>query len=139
VAAGEKLEQTQENITVSGHAIECRINAEDPTRNFQPTPGDLTRFQIPRDLGPGSLRVDTHVQEGDTIPPHYDSLMAKLIAHGKDRAEALETMRRALDGLTIEGVTSTTPLHRAVLASEEFQSGAYNTGSLPGWTPKTVS
>ncbi|HIG87532.1 MAG TPA: acetyl-CoA carboxylase biotin carboxylase subunit [Planctomycetes bacterium] len=139
VAAGEKLEQAQEDITVSGHAIECRINAEDPTRNFQPTPGDLTRFQVPRDLGPGSLRVDTHVQEGDTIPPHYDSLMAKLIAHGKDRAEALETMRRALDGLVIEGVTSTTPLHQAVLASGEFQSGAYNTGSIPGWTPQQVS
>ena len=65
--------------------------------------------------------------------------MAKLIAHGKDRAEALETMRRALDGLVVEGVTSTTPLHQAVLASGEFQSGAYNTGSIPGWTPQEVS
>jgi acetyl-CoA carboxylase biotin carboxylase subunit len=136
VSAGEKLETQQADVSLQGHAIECRINAEDPNHDFRPTPGELTQFEIPDNLGPGTVRVDTHVQQGDTIPPHYDSLMAKIIAHGKDRAEALETMRRALDGLQIEGVTSTTPLHQAVLTSDEFQSGTYNTGSLPGWTPK---
>lgn len=139
VAAGMGLSHSQEDVTINGHAIECRINAEDPSLDFRPTPGTLTRFQIPTDLGPGTVRVDTHLLEGDTIPPHYDSLMAKVIAHGADRTEALATMERALNAIELTGVPCTVPLHQAVLASAEFQEGTYNTGSLPGWNQPQTS
>ncbi len=112
-----------------------RVNAEDPERGFQPSPGKLRAFAFPTDLGPGTLRVDTHLQAGDVVTPHYDSLLAKVIAHGSSRAAAIETLERALAAARIEGVATTIPLHRAVLASEAFRAGRYDTSAIPGWPP----
>ncbi len=133
IAANESLELMQSDVSLSGCSIECRINAEDPSRDFCPTPGRLEVFEFPTEAGPGSLRVDTHLQSGDEISPYYDSLLAKVIAHGNTRSEALETMLTALGAARIEGVATTLPLHLAVLASEAFRRGEYDTSSIPGW------
>jgi acetyl-CoA carboxylase biotin carboxylase subunit len=117
-----------------GHAIEARVNAEDPAANFRPSPGTLDVFEIPIDRGPGRVRVDTHVESGDEIPPHYDSLIAKVIAHGDTREQAIETLERTLSAARIEGVATTIPLHLAVLGSREFRSGQYDTRAIPGWS-----
>jgi len=138
VAANQPLALRQEDVRARGHAIECRINAEDPARDFRPTPGRLTAFELPADLGPGRVRVDTHLAAGESVPPFYDSLLAKVIAHGETRAEAIETLQRALSAARIEGVSTTIPLHLAVLGSSEFASGAYDTRAVPGWSPLRV-
>jgi acetyl-CoA carboxylase biotin carboxylase subunit len=135
VAANEPLKLQQSEVQLQGASIECRINAEDPSRDFRPTPGTLTTFQLPATAGPGTLRVDTHLKEGDEVPPYYDSLIAKVIAHGDTRDEAIETMLACLKQAKIEGVSTTIPLHIAVLQSPEFQSGNYDTASIPGWSP----
>lgn len=116
IALGESL-IPQSEIRYQGHAIECRINAEDPARSFMPCPGTITALNIPG--GPG-VRVDTHVYQGYAIPPYYDSLIAKLIAFGRDRTEAIARMRRALDEFVIEGVKTTIPFHKGVLALDRF-------------------
>lgn len=113
--------------TPRGHSIECRINAEDPSRNFIPSPGTVTAFHVPG--GPG-IRVDTHVYQGYTIPPYYDSLVAKLIAWGKDREEAIARMIRALEEFVIEGISTTIPLHLQILNSPQFRSGEVSTQFL---------
>jgi acetyl-CoA carboxylase biotin carboxylase subunit len=123
VARGESL-LSQEEVTFTGHAIECRINAEDPARGFMPSPGKITALNIPG--GPG-IRVDTHVYQGYSIPPYYDSLIAKLIAHGRDREEAIARLRRALDEFIIEGVKTTIPFHKNVLETEAFLTGNVHT------------
>jgi acetyl-CoA carboxylase biotin carboxylase subunit len=133
IAADEPLAVEQERIACRGHAIECRINAEDPVQGFRPSPGRLTAFEIPRDQGPGSVRVDTHLAAGEEVLPHYDSLIAKVIAHAPTREKAIETMLRALAGARIEGVATTVPLHLEVLVSGEFRSGKYDTSRIPGW------
>ncbi|MFT7669031.1 MAG: acetyl-CoA carboxylase biotin carboxylase subunit [Planctomycetota bacterium] len=133
IAANESLGMTQADVTCKGASIECRINAEDPTNNFRPTPGKLDVFELPTDIGPGKLRVDTHLEQGDEVPPYYDSLLAKLIAYGDTRAEAIETMLNTLAATRIEGVATTLPLHVAVLSSEAFRKGDYDTASIPGW------
>jgi acetyl-CoA carboxylase biotin carboxylase subunit len=135
IAAGERLGLAQREVRLTGHAIEARLNAEDPEQDFRPSPGRLRAFAIPTDLGPGRLRVDTHLAAGDTVPPHYDSLLAKVIAHAETRAQAIETLARALAAARIEGVATTLPLHLAVLASEPFRAGRYDTSSIPGWPP----
>lgn len=123
VARGEPL-LLQDEVTFTGHAIECRINAEDPARGFMPSPGKITALNIPG--GPG-IRVDTHVYQGYSIPPYYDSLIAKLISHGRDREEAIARMRRALDEFVIEGVKTTIPFHKNVLETEAFLTGDVHT------------
>ncbi|MEM6571020.1 MAG: acetyl-CoA carboxylase biotin carboxylase subunit [Planctomycetota bacterium] len=133
IAAGGALGFTQDGVALEGHAIECRINAEDPSDGFRPTPGTITTFDVPHDRGPGRVRVDSHVTAGETVPPYYDSLIAKIITHAASRDEAIETMVRTLEGARIEGVATTIPLHLAVLASDEFRSGEYDTKSIPGW------
>ena len=135
VAANERLALAQADVHLTGHAIEARINAEDPEKNFQPSPGTLRSFAIPSDLGPGTLRIDTHLATGDSVPPHYDSLLAKVIARGDTRAAAIETLARALAAARVEGVATTIPLHLAVLASEPFRAGRYDTSAIPGWPP----
>jgi acetyl-CoA carboxylase biotin carboxylase subunit len=122
VAAGERLE-LESGPPPLGHAIECRINAEDP-ETFAPSPGKLTTFHTPG--GPG-IRVDTHGYESYTIPPFYDSLVAKLIAHGGDRAEAMARMSRALDFFVVEGIKTSIPLHRRILRDPRFRSGELST------------
>lgn len=130
LAAGDPLGYTQEDIAVDGHAIECRINAEDPDRNFLPTPGRLTAYLPPG--GPG-IRVDGAAFTGYAIPPFYDSLLAKLIAWGNSREEALMRMYRALGEFMIEGVKTTIPFHQRVLASEAFREGRIHTDFLERW------
>jgi acetyl-CoA carboxylase biotin carboxylase subunit len=139
VAANEPLGLAQERIVARGHAIECRINAEDPAQGFRPSPGRLEALEIPGDRGPGSVRVDTHLAAGDEVTPFYDSLIAKVIAHAPTREKAIETMLRALAAARIEGVATTVPLHLAVLPSEEFRSGKYDTSRIPGWGQDALS
>jgi acetyl-CoA carboxylase, biotin carboxylase subunit len=124
VAAGEKLPFTQEDIKPRGAAIECRINAEDPDRNFQPCPGRIETMYIPGGLG---VRVDSHAHPGYVVPPHYDSMIAKLIVHQPTRDEAIETMLRALDELRISGIKTTANFHKTVLKQPEFVDGSVDT------------
>lgn len=137
VAAGARLSLRQEDVAAKGHAVECRINAEDPADGFRPTPGVVTAFEFPTDVGPGRVRVDSHVAAGDRVSPHYDSLLAKVITWGATRDEALDTMAACLEGASVEGVATTIPLHLAVLASPAFRSGTYSTAEIPGWPPVT--
>ncbi len=123
LAAGMPLEYKQSHIKPSGHAMECRINAEDPVR-FIPSPGKITFLSLPGGLG---VRVDTAIYNGYVIPPHYDSLIAKLITYGKDREEAIARMRRALDEFIIEGINTTIPFHKKVLVNPDFINGNFNT------------
>ena len=127
VAAGEKLSKKMQKYKLRGHAIECRINAEDPTRDFRPSPGKITSFHVPGGLG---VRVDTHAYAQYVIPPYYDSLVAKLITHGRDREEALNRMERALEEFIIEGVSTTIPLHQRIIQNEKFRKGDFNTKFL---------
>ncbi len=126
VAAGDPLEMQQDDITLRGHSIECRINAEDPD-TFVPFPGKILDLRLPG--GPG-VRVDTHLFAGCAIPPFYDSLIAKLIVLGENRDEAIARMGRALEELVIEGVKTTTPLHKRILSSPEFRAGRVSTRFL---------
>jgi len=123
VAAGEHLSFPEKDLRARGHAIEFRVNAEDPV-TFAPNPGRITAFNVPG--GPG-VRVDTAAYRDYTIPPHYDSMIAKLIVHGKDRAEALERAKRALELFIVEGVKTSIPLHRAILQDERFRTGEFST------------
>jgi acetyl-CoA carboxylase biotin carboxylase subunit len=126
VAAGERL-SIDELPPIRGHVIECRVNAEDPARNFQPSPGRIATFHPPG--GPG-VRLDTHVYAGYTVPPYYDSLLAKLIVQGRDREEALRRMQMALESFIIEGVTTTIPFLARVMTNERFRSGDVDTKFL---------
>jgi acetyl-CoA carboxylase biotin carboxylase subunit len=119
VAAGEKLPFVQKDIQFRGHAIECRINAED-AKTFMPSPGLVKRWHAPG--GPG-IRVDSHVYSGYTVPPNYDSMVAKLIAHGEDRASAIARMRNALVELVVEGIKTNTALHQEILSHSAFRDG----------------
>ena len=137
VAAGEKLPLTQADVKREGWAIECRINAEDPFRNFLPSTGRLVRFQPPEETMFSAdtsqwygVRVDTGVQDGGEIPMFYDSMIAKLIVHGKDRAHAIAKMREALNGFVIRGVSSNIPFQAALLAHPKFVAGDFNTGFI---------
>src|SRR3954452_19727006 len=125
VAAGEPLSFKQRDIPQLGHAIEVRINAEDPARNFAPSPGLISEFRAPG--GPG-VRLDTHAYAGYRIPPNYDSMIGKLIVHRKTRAEAIATMRRALSEFHIAPVKTTIPLHLQIMDNQFFQSGEVDTG-----------
>ncbi|HET7513259.1 MAG TPA: carbamoyl phosphate synthase, partial [Gaiella sp.] len=126
IAAGERLAETG-RAPRRGHAIEIRINAEDPARGFAPSPGVVDRFRPP--LGPG-VRIDTWVEDGTTIPPYYDSLIAKLIVSDEDRPAAIERGIRALTELELGGIPTTRELALDILASDAFRSGAYSTGYL---------
>ena len=127
IAAGQRLDLEQKDIQLSGHAIECRINAEDPNNNFKPAPGTIERYGNPAQSETNThLRFDTHVAEGYRIPPYYDSMIGKLIVHGESRAQAIERMSNALEQTTVEGVPTTIELHKNILAHENFKSGNYD-------------
>jgi len=137
VAAGEKLPIAQKDVQRNGWAIECRINAEDPFRSFLPSTGRLVRFQPPKETMFAAdtaqlygVRVDTGVEDGGEIPMFYDSMIAKLIVHGKDRKEAIAKMREALNGFVIRGISSNIPFQAALLAHPKFVSGDFNTGFI---------
>jgi acetyl-CoA carboxylase biotin carboxylase subunit len=125
VAAGERLPR-KKNVQ-RGHAIECRINAEDPSKNFRPNPGVITDFHMPGGFG---VRVDTHAYSGYHVPPYYDSLIAKLVVFAQTRDGAVNKMLSALDEFTIGGIKTTIPFHRQVMKSDQFRSGVFDTGFL---------
>ena len=127
VAAGEPLPWKQSEIELQGHAIECRINAEKPDQNFQPSPGTVRYFHSPG--GPG-VRVDSHLYSGYRVPPNYDSMVAKIICWGRNRSEAIARMRRALLETVVEGIDTTLSFHLEVLADPGFQKGEIHTGYL---------
>ena len=124
IAAGEKLSMYKEVLEPRGHAIECRINAENPADGFRPSPGVVTTYHVPG--GPG-VRVDTHLYQGYKVPPYYDSMLAKIIVHAPDRQQAIRRMVRALDELVVEGVHTTTDFLKTILESETFRRGHYST------------
>jgi acetyl-CoA carboxylase, biotin carboxylase subunit len=127
IAAGERLPFKQDDIGQSGHAIECRINAEDPARNFAPSPGLIESLRLPGGLG---VRIDSHVYAGYRIPPNYDSMIAKLIVHRPTRAEAIATMRRALAEFHIAPIKTTIPLLLQIMDNQNFQNGEVDTGFI---------
>ncbi|MBI1749280.1 MAG: acetyl-CoA carboxylase biotin carboxylase subunit [Acidobacteria bacterium] len=131
VAAGERLDEIIPKLEFRGHAIECRINAEDPD-TFTPSAGRITAFHLPGSTG---VRVDTAAHSDAVIPPYYDSLIAKLIVHGRDREEAIARMRRALEMFIVEGVKTTIPLHRKILADPDFAAGHFDTHFLDRYLP----
>ena len=127
IAAGEELSVSQEDVEQRGHAIEVRINAEDPEKGFAPSPGKIELLHLPG--GPG-VRIDTHIYQGYTIPPYYDSLIAKLIVHGRDRNEAISRMRRALEEFLVQGIATTIPLHQKIVEDPRFVAGDIDTHFL---------
>jgi acetyl-CoA carboxylase biotin carboxylase subunit len=135
VAAGERLSFKQSEVTFTGHAIECRINAEDP-ETFVPSPGVIRAFYVPG--GPG-VRVETFVHAECTITPYYDSLIAKIIAHGRDRHEALARMRRTLDMTVVEGIKTTIPLHLKILSDPDFVAGRVSTSFMERFVTRRLS
>jgi acetyl-CoA carboxylase biotin carboxylase subunit len=129
VARGERLTLSQEQVRCDGHAIECRINAEDPL-TFRPSPGLITGWRLPTGEG---VRVDTHAHAGCRVPPHYDSLLAKLVVHGATREQALQRLRLALDDMAVEGIASNLPLHRALLRDPAVAAGGMDIHHLERW------
>ncbi len=131
VAAGEPLSFSQKDVTFSGHALECRINAEDPW-SFTPSPGTIVHFFQPG--GPG-VRVDTFAHDGCEVSPYYDSLIAKLMTHGRTRAEAIARMKRSLDVMVVEGIKTNIPLHRKILEDPDFVAGRFDTSFMERFAP----
>jgi acetyl-CoA carboxylase biotin carboxylase subunit len=130
IAAGETLREILGGpVTRRGHAIECRINAENP-ETFVPSPGRITGLNLPGGIG---IRVDTHAYQDGVIPPYYDSLVAKLIAHGKDRGEAIQRMKRALDLFVVEGIHTSIPLHKRIMNEPDFVAGNFDTNFIKRW------
>ena len=126
IASGEPLSFRQADVRFTGHAIECRVNAEHP-ETFAPSPGLIRTFSV---LGGPGIRVDTFAHADCTVSPHYDSLLAKVIAHGRDRPEAIDRMRRALEMMVIEGIETTIPLHLRILRDPDFLEGRFTTAFL---------
>ncbi|HID94365.1 MAG TPA: acetyl-CoA carboxylase biotin carboxylase subunit, partial [bacterium (Candidatus Stahlbacteria)] len=124
IAAGKKLKYPQGRIRMRGHAMECRINAEDPANNFMPSPGMITDYYPPNGLG---IRIDSHLYTGYVIPAHYDSLIGKLIVHTRKREKTIHRMKRALNEFIIRGIKTTIPFHLKMLNNEYFQRGEYFT------------
>ena len=134
VAAGEPLSFRQEDIEMRGHAIEFRINAEDPDQNFKPSPGKIQSFVPP--AGPG-VRWDSHVYQGYTVPPHYDSMVGKLIVHRRTRKEAIAVAKRAIAEIQMEGIATTAPLFLRILEHSDFCNGDVDTGFIDRYfTPR---
>ena len=133
VASGERLSVSQKDIHVSGHAIECRINAENPERNFMPGPGTITNIHVP---GGNGVRVDTHIYNDYKVPANYDSMLMKLIVHGRDRAEAIAKMRSALGELIIEGIDTNLDFQYEILNNEAYQNGEVDTDFIPTYFPQ---
>jgi acetyl-CoA carboxylase biotin carboxylase subunit len=131
IAAGDPLSFAQKDLTITGHALECRVNAEDPDR-FVPSPGMIRHWNVPG--GPG-VRVDTFAHEGCEISPYYDSMIAKLMTHGRDRAEAIARMKRSLEAMVVEGIKTNIPLHRKILDDPDFVAGRLDTRFMERFQP----
>jgi acetyl-CoA carboxylase biotin carboxylase subunit len=132
IAAGERLSFKQSEVTFTGHSIECRVNAEDP-ETFAPSPGTIHAFSVPG--GPG-VRIDTFAHAECTVPPYYDSMIAKIIVHGRDRQEAIARMRRVLEMTVIEGISTSVPLHLKILNEADFHAGRLSTSFMERFMPK---
>lgn len=132
IAGGEPLWFSQDDIELRGHAIECRINAEDPTKGFAPSPGVIEHWKVALEADE-HVRVDTHVESGYEVPPHYDSLICKVIAWGVDRDAACDRLSDALKSISCDGISTTTAMHLAVLSSDDFRQNRYDTRAVPGW------
>jgi acetyl-CoA carboxylase biotin carboxylase subunit len=130
IAGGAPLSVRQQDVAMAGHAIECRINAEDPFRDFMPWPGTVERLRVPEGDG---IRFDTLLYDGYAVPPFYDSLLGKLIVHGADRADCLARLKKALASLEIHGIPTTIPLHAALASDEDVAAGRFHTRFLEGW------
>jgi acetyl-CoA carboxylase, biotin carboxylase subunit len=130
IAGGERLRVRQDEVRVSGHSIEVRINAEDPSKNFLPNPGTVSALGVP--VGDG-VRFDSMLYQGYTVPPFYDSLLGKLIVHDKDRPSAIRKLERALAELNVEGLATTKPLHQALARDADVQAGCFHTTWLEPW------
>ena len=137
IAAGHRLSFAQSDVRLEGHVIECRINAEDPSHDFRPSPGTITRWVTP--TLDENLRIDTHITSGSEIPPHYDSLLCKVIARGSNRDAACDRMIRALGELVCEGIQTTVSMHTTILSSAAFRRGDYDTRTIPGWPPAATA
>jgi len=131
IAAGERLWLSQDDIELRGHAIECRINAEDASNGFAPSPGVIECWEA--GSSDPTIRIDTHVESGYEVPPHYDSLVCKVIAWGETRDDACDRLARALRGMRCHGISTTIPMHLAVLSSKQFRENRYDTRAVPGW------
>jgi acetyl-CoA carboxylase biotin carboxylase subunit len=136
VAEGRPLRLSQEDVRLSGHAIECRLNAEDWTRDFRPSPGTVTTTAFP--VGEG-IRIDTHMQAGAKVPPYYDSLVAKLIVHAADRTAAVERMRGALARCEIGGITTNLAMHAELMEQAEFAAGGFTTAYFPRFLEQKIA
>ena len=136
VAEGRPLHLSQADVRLSGHAIECRLNAEDWTRDFRPSPGTVTKAAFP--IGEG-IRIDTHMQAGAKVPPYYDSLVAKLIVHGGDRTAAVERMRQALSRCEINGITTNLAMHAELMEQAEFAAGGFTTAYFPRFLEQKIA
>ena len=136
IAAGERLSFTQDDIKINGHAIECRINAENPEKKFRPSPGTIKNLHIP---GGNGVRVDSHIYNGYKIPPNYDSMLLKLIVHGKDREEAISKMRSALGEMVIDGVDTNLDFDYDIINNEAYQRGDTDTHYIDTYFPDYVS
>lgn len=134
VAAGEKLSYTQDQVQLRGHAIECRINAENPEKDFMPCPGKIDGYFAPGGFG---IRVDSHVYPGYSIPPYYDSMIGKLICWGENRNEARRRMYQALKEYVVTGIATTIPFHQGIIEDEVFMSGQFNTGFIEDYYKRT--
>lgn len=135
VAAGERLSVTQENVHITGHAIECRINAENPSKNFMPCPGLITNVHVP---GGNGIRIDSHIYSDYKVPANYDSMLMKLVVHGKDREEAIAKMRSALGELIIEGIETNVDFQFDILSHEAYRNGDVDTDFIPKYFPDYV-
>ena len=135
VAEGRSLRFAQADVPFEGHAVECRVNAEDPARDFQPSPGTIGHVRWPTGEG---IRVDTHIGPGSKVPPYYDSMVAKIIAHGPDRATALARLRQALAATELEGIKTNIAFQASILADAEFNAGGVDTGFLPRFLERTA-
>jgi acetyl-CoA carboxylase biotin carboxylase subunit len=124
IAGGAALSKSQADIHLNGHAIECRINAEDPDRDFLPSPGKVSRWVLPEGDG---IRVDTHIEQGSVIPPHYDSMVGKLIVHAADRDAAIAKLSAALDQFEVGGISTTIGLHRRIVRHPDFRTNQIHT------------
>jgi acetyl-CoA carboxylase, biotin carboxylase subunit len=135
IAGGESLPYRQSDMAIRGHAVEVRINAEDPAKQFMPAPGRVVRFRAPEGEG---VRFDTMLYEGYVVPPFYDSLLGKLIVAGDSREETLRRLRTALQDLSIEGLATTRGLHLALLDDEDVRNGTVHTRWLEDWLPSNL-
>ena len=136
VAEGRQLPIKQSDVEITGHALECRITAEDWRHDFSPSPGTITAARFPAGDG---IRVDTHIESGAQVPPYYDSLLAKIIVHGCDRAQCVRRMKAALANCHIEGVATNVALHALLLDDPDFLRGAADTATLPRWLARAAS